>query len=123
VRPPATLVYDGDCAFCSTSARFLVRWVHADAEVVPWQLTDLAPLGLTPEECDTAVQWVDGGVHRSGAAAFAAYLREGALPWRIAGRLVGSRAGLLLAEPAYRWVARNRHRLPGGTPACKMPDA
>ena len=21
----------------------------------------------------------------------------------------------------YRWVAANRHRLPGGTPACSMP--
>jgi len=26
-----------------------------------------------------------------------------------------------IASLAYRWIARNRHRLPGGTPACSMP--
>ena len=26
-----------------------------------------------------------------------------------------------LAGVVYRWVARNRHRFPGGTPACAMP--
>ncbi|TMZ38633.1 DUF393 domain-containing protein, partial [Klebsiella pneumoniae] len=25
-----------------------------------------------------------------------------------------------LGAAAYRWVARNRHRMPGGTPACEL---
>jgi hypothetical protein len=33
-------------------------------------------------------------------------------------RLPGIRAG---ARVVYRWVSRNRHRLPGGTPACAVP--
>ena len=28
-----------------------------------------------------------------------------------------------VAGMAYRWVALNRHRLPGGTPACSLPAA
>jgi predicted DCC family thiol-disulfide oxidoreductase YuxK len=27
-----------------------------------------------------------------------------------------------LADAVYRVVARYRHRLPGGTPACRMPQ-
>ena len=35
----------------------------------------------------------------------------------------GIRAVNTLAGIVYRWVARNRHRLPGGTPACSLPPA
>jgi predicted DCC family thiol-disulfide oxidoreductase YuxK len=28
-----------------------------------------------------------------------------------------------LAWPIYRWIARNRHRLPGGTAACSLSQA
>jgi predicted DCC family thiol-disulfide oxidoreductase YuxK len=26
-----------------------------------------------------------------------------------------------ISAKVYEWVAANRHKLPGGTPACKMP--
>ncbi len=119
----ASLVYDGDCAFCSSSARALLRWAPATAAVIPWQRADLAELDLTPAQCDAAIQWVDGAEHLQGAAAIAAYLRSGRAPHRVVGQLLGSRPGLVVAEPAYRWVAGHRHLLPGGTPACKLPDA
>ena len=115
-----TLVFDGDCTFCSSSARFLVRAAPSDAAVVAWQRTDLDGLGLTPEACGLAVQWVAGGRRSTGAAAIADYLRTSRPWWRLAGALLGSGAGLRLASPVYRWVARNRHRLPGGTPACRL---
>ena len=47
------LVYDGDCAFCSTSARFAARWLRrspADYAIEPWQRLDLVALGLTATE-------------------------------------------------------------------------
>ena len=114
------LVFDGDCAFCSSSARWLQRWVPSPAAVVPWQRTDLPALGLSAAQCEEAVQWVSGPDHAAGASAIAAYLRSGRPWWRVVGVLLGSRPGLLVADPAYRWVARNRHRLPGGTPACRL---
>ena len=45
----------------------------------------------------------------------------GRVLWRPAGRVLGLRPVTALAWPVYRWVARNRHRMPGGTAACALP--
>jgi predicted DCC family thiol-disulfide oxidoreductase YuxK len=122
-----TFVYDGDCAFCSTCARFIDRRIHTPASVRAWQRLDLAALGLTADRCADSVQWVgaDGDI-AAGPAAIARLLRQaggpsGHLLWRPAGAVLATRPALALAWPAYRWVARNRHRLPGGTAACALP--
>ncbi|GIF73632.1 thiol-disulfide oxidoreductase DCC family protein [Asanoa siamensis] len=118
-----TFVYDGDCAFCTMCARFLERWIPTTATVVPWQWADLTALRLTRAQCVEAVQWVpaDGGPATAGPAAIADLLRSSRQPWRLAGAVLGLRPVTALAWPAYRWVARNRHRLPGGTAACAIP--
>ncbi|GII21290.1 thiol-disulfide oxidoreductase DCC family protein [Planosporangium mesophilum] len=122
-----TLVYDGDCAFCSSCVRFIERRISTPARLKAWQRLDLAALGLTADRCADAVQWVgvDGEV-AAGPVAIARLLRQarglsGHLVWRPAGAVLGTRPALALAWPAYRWVARNRHRLPGGTAACALP--
>ena len=117
-RERPVLVYDGDCGFCTTCARFLER-IGPDAEIVAWQLTDLAALGVTEEQAADAVQWVavDGTV-RSGHEAIAAVLGSAGWVWRIAGRLIVMPGVSWLAARAYRLTADNRYRLPGGTPAC-----
>jgi predicted DCC family thiol-disulfide oxidoreductase YuxK len=112
------LVYDGDCAFCSSSARLLEK-IGPRAELVAWQQTDLDALGLTASEAAAAVQWVgaDGAV-RSGHEAIAAALDTAGGVWALAGRALLLPGISPLAALAYRLVATNRHRLPGGTPAC-----
>ena len=125
------LVFDGDCGFCTTSARFLVRWVvrrhphpassSSVPSVQPWQHLELAELGLTPGECRTAVQWVDeGGRVASGHEAIAAALRAGHLVWRPLGALLVTPGLSWLAGHLYSWIARHRYALPGGTPACRV---
>lgn len=118
----ATFVYDGDCAFCTSCARFIQRRIPTTAQVVPWQSADLAALGLTTAQCEEAVQWVarDGST-AAGPDAIANLLRDSRGAWRPAGRVLAWRPVRVLAWPAYRWVARNRHRLPGGTAACALP--
>ncbi len=118
-------LYDGDCGFCSACGRFITRHIRTDVAVMPWQFVDLASLGLTPAECDQAVQWVatapTGGRERaSGPAAIAALLRRGSLPWHVLGRLLGTRPALAAAGPVYNFIARHRDRMPGGTPACAV---
>jgi predicted DCC family thiol-disulfide oxidoreductase YuxK len=112
------LVYDGDCAFCTSCARLLER-LEPDADIVPWQLTDLTELEITEQQAAAAVQWVatDGSV-RSGHEAIAALLITAGRIWKLLGRMILLPGISWIAEQVYRLVANNRYRLPGGTPAC-----
>jgi predicted DCC family thiol-disulfide oxidoreductase YuxK len=120
---PPTFVYDGDCAFCTSCAEFASRRIPTRARLVPWQFADLDALGLTVERCEQAVQWVDSGGIAAGPDAIARLLSSSSRIWRAAGWLLRLRPVRALAWPAYRWVARNRHRMPGGTAACALPQA
>lgn len=121
MRQP-TFVYDGDCAFCTSCARFLERHVPSGARVLPWQFADLDALGLTAADCTAAVQWVAAdGTRSAGPDAIARLLAESRPWWRMVGLLLRLPPVRLLAWPAYRLVARNRHRMPGGTAACAVP--
>jgi predicted DCC family thiol-disulfide oxidoreductase YuxK len=112
------LIYDGDCAFCTSSALLLEK-IGPGAALVAWQQIDLAGLGLTEEAASAAVQWVDvDGTIRSGHEAVAAALRSAGGIWALAGRTLVSPRIAPIAASAYRLIANNRHRLPGGTPAC-----
>jgi predicted DCC family thiol-disulfide oxidoreductase YuxK len=123
-RDRAVFLFDGDCAFCSSCARFIERRIPTSAEVVAWQLTDLAALGVTQAEAESAVQWVDpDGTVAAGAAGVSRLLEDAGSLWRPLGWIIGHRPGSWLAGPLYRLVARNRHRLPGGTTACSLPQA
>ena len=129
------VVFDGGCAFCTSSVDWFARTFPGGFDTVPYQRADLAALELTAEQCHARLQWVTDpdvlgvrGNHRSGAQAVAAMLRAGG---RARGDVVGTAArlvGLLASHPPMSWgaaavyavVAANRTRLPGGTPACAL---
>ena len=116
------LVYDGDCGFCTRTARWLARRVPAGVEVRPWQALDLGALGLSETQVRDAAYWITprGKQHR-GEAAIAEALRVAGEPWRSAGDLILMPGVRRLAARVYDVIARNRHRLPGGTDACELP--
>lgn len=115
------LVFDGDCAFCTSCARLVEKRIGPDAEIVAWQLADLAELGVSEEQATAAVQWVEAdGTVRSGHEAIAAMLKSSGSIWRIIGRILLLPGISWTAARAYRLIANNRHRLPGGTPACEL---
>ena len=117
------LVFDGDCGFCTTSARAGQRWLGLE-HVEPWQFLDLESLGLTEQQVTEAVQWVDedGGVVAAERAVIAALRHAGGV-WSVLGRIMNLPGIRQLAGVVYRLVAKYRHKLPGGTPACKLPGA
>lgn len=124
-RVVPVLIYDGDCGICTRSAALVttrLRRRESDFSVAAWQDLDLADYGLTWEECNRAAQWVaaDGTVS-AGEAAIARTLLASRLPVRPLGVLMLLPGLNAVARVAYRWVAANRHRLPGGTPACSLP--
>ncbi len=118
-------LFDGDCSFCSSSARVLERRVPGPTTITPWQWTDLEPLKVTVDEVDAAVVMVDVRLqHRSGPEALADLLATStSRACRAAGRVLGLRPTLVVAWPLYRLIARNRHRMPGGTQQCSLPQA
>jgi predicted DCC family thiol-disulfide oxidoreductase YuxK len=119
-RTRPALVYDGDCAFCTSSVRLLEK-IGPGAEAVAWQQADLGALGLSEEAAAIAVQWVEiDGITRSGHEAVAAALRSAGGVWALAGRVLLAPGISPIAAAAYRLIANNRHRLPGGTPACAV---
>jgi predicted DCC family thiol-disulfide oxidoreductase YuxK len=119
------LVYDGDCGFCSASARFGQRWIGRMPTVASYQALEasgaLGRLGLTPERCSLAVQYVarDRAVY-SAHDAVAALLLGAGRGWWVLGALLRAPGIHALAGVAYRCVARNRHRLPGATDRCSL---
>lgn len=121
------LVYDGDCGMCTRSASLVtsrIRRSPADFEVVAYQDADLPALGLTVEQCDEALRWVGPDGRASSAQdAVARTLLAGRPGFRPLGLLLLTPGVNSMAGVVYRWVARNRHRLPGGTPACSLPAA
>ncbi len=114
------MLNDGDCGFCMRTAALVPR-LGVDIESATIQTVDLDALGVDPERALVEMPYVhpDGRVDY-GHRAFAAILATGPLPWRVVGRLMASRPIDPLARRAYSWVAANRSRLPGGTPACAI---
>ncbi|MHB8438047.1 MAG: thiol-disulfide oxidoreductase DCC family protein [Acidimicrobiales bacterium] len=121
----AVLVYDGNCGFCTSAARVAARGWGGTAQSVPWQHLEqagLARLGIHPDDARAQVQWVgtDGAV-RSGHRAVAAALAAGRGWRRVAGIVLDFDVVAPVASRGYAWVSAHRHRLPGGTPACRVP--
>ena len=114
-----TLIYDADCGFCTRSAVWLR---NAKVNVKPWQgIPDLNLLGLNEDKVSTAAYWFDEGkvIDRAEGAIARALIARG-VGWKPVGYFI-----LLLrpvAAPVYRYIARNRHAMPGGTNACKIPS-
>ena len=116
------LLHDADCGFCMRTARQVPRLgLHIDQAAI--SDVDLPALGVDPARALREMPYVhpDGRVDY-GHAAWAAALRTGRQPWRIAGRVITSGPIEPLAIRVYRWVSEHRHQLPGGTPACALDD-
>jgi predicted DCC family thiol-disulfide oxidoreductase YuxK len=117
-------LYDGDCSFCTSCANFIERRIPTSARVVPWQFSDLDALGVTQADAEAAVLWVDPPRPTvAGPEAIARLLADAGSLWRPLGWVLDLPPVRWLAWPIYRFVARNRHRLPGGTAACSLPQA
>lgn len=116
------LVFDGDCAFCTRSVRFVEKRIRRHPTIVSWQSLDLDGVGLTRAECEEAVQWIGADGRRASAhIAVARTLIHGGRGWSALGWLLLVPGVRQLAGLVYRWIARNRHRMPGGTAQCSLP--
>ncbi|MEI2820689.1 MAG: DUF393 domain-containing protein [Marmoricola sp.] len=114
------LLYDADCGFCTRSANWLVKQ-GCTVTLTPWQVADLAAMGITEADAAARLHLVDGTRvevgHRAIATALASSPR---LALRLAGRILFVSALDRPLSWAYDYLAKHRHQLPGGTPTCAI---
>ncbi|MCW0213584.1 MAG: DUF393 domain-containing protein [Pseudonocardia sp.] len=118
-----TLVFDGECGFCTRALGWLERLDRRSRiTTVPLQRTG-APesIGSTPQACRASLHWRADGHTATGAEAVnlaLAVATRSTLPVLLYRRTAG------LQERAYTWVAAHRGKLPGVTPWCEThPDS
>jgi predicted DCC family thiol-disulfide oxidoreductase YuxK len=115
------LIFDGDCAFCSLWVERLRAILPEFPVSTPWQWIDLDDYALTRDDVETAAWFVTPTRQFAGHLAFSAILRsQPAIGWRFLGNLIATEPFSSISALAYRFIARYRHRLPGGTPACAV---
>jgi predicted DCC family thiol-disulfide oxidoreductase YuxK len=100
-----TVIYDGECAFCISS----LKWVKQRVEVraLAFQSADLGAFNLTREQCAKELYVVVDGKIYKGAAAVA-YLLGVRGNVVLAAVVKGSG---VLGKFGYRWVAAHRGSL------------
>jgi len=117
-----TLLYDLDCGFCKRSAEVLRGW-GVRCAIVAGTPAALTERGVDAERAQREIPYVaDEGTVRWGAAAIAEALRTGPVVARAAGAVLRAPGARTLAAVVYRVVAQHRHRLPGGTATCRLPQ-
>jgi len=116
------LIFDGDCSFCTSSAHWIRHRLPKSVPVEPWQRLDIDAYGLTVRDVTTAAYWVDehGRLFRGHRSIGKALVAAGG-GWKVVGALTQVPPISWLAALVYEVIARNRSRLPGGTPECKIP--
>ena len=118
----AVLIFDGDCGFCTSTANYIKAKSSTEIEIEPWQWVDLSKFGLTKEQAASKVQLFAGGKIYAGHLAFAKLLRLQRQWWfKLLGGILVIPPLNLAARLGYFYVAKYRHKLPGGTPACALP--
>lgn len=117
------LIFDGTCGFCTSATNYILK--HSSAKLVahPWQFIDVTHYGISQEQAQSKVQLVVDGQVFAGHEAFAMLLRlQKNLFLKVVGKLLVIPPFSLLARFGYFLTAKYRHKLPGGTPACKLPE-
>jgi predicted DCC family thiol-disulfide oxidoreductase YuxK len=119
------LAYDGDCGFCQSCVDRIRSLAAPTLEAVPWQFLPAESTAPHRARLDREVLLLRGDtVLAGGADAAARWLGSSpAGAYRAVAAVVRLPGVRVCARVVYRWVSRNRRRLPGATPACARPPA
>ena len=114
------LIFDGDCGFCTTTARKFGDFGGESVAVEAWQFLDLDEHGLTEADVAKAAYWVQDGTVYKGADGFAKALQVCPTPGPLLGKIMATPPIIWLARGIYPIIAKYRHKMPGGTAACAI---
>lgn len=117
-------IFDPDCGFCNRYVGFVSSFPPFIQSVrpVPYNQANLVGLGLTEEQCQQAAHWVSGlRTVSMGSDAIAESLIATRSPiLSIIGRIIRARVLRPFFQAGYRWVARHRALMPGGSYQCDV---
>lgn len=119
-----TLIFDGDCGFCTSAANVVVKRSQPTVTTIAWQFANLSAFGLTAALTEQRVYLITQN-DEAGIQTFGGHLAFAQL-LALQNNRVLKVLGIMLKYPPVSWfgavgywmIARFRHRLPGGTPAC-----
>ena len=118
------LIFDGECGFCTTAVSRLEKLLPVFPPSTPWQWANLDALGLSADDVRLYAWLTTPGHQYGGHLAFSALLRlQPSAGWRFLGHLIATPPFSWAAAVGYHYVAKYRHKLPGGTPACQLRQA
>lgn len=116
------MLFDQDCGFCTRAATAATgKFFRTSIEPVPLRSANLEELGLDIHSCEQVLHVVDyeGRIYQ-GSDAIATILRNSRWPWPLVGGIALLPGIRWVAQRGYRLVAKNRHKLPGGTTSCTL---
>jgi predicted DCC family thiol-disulfide oxidoreductase YuxK len=119
----AVILFDGTCAFCEGSVKFIARhdphrYFRFGASQSAKGAELLATYGLTREMTRSMVLIENGQVYLRSTASLR-IARRLSFPWRLAAAFLW--VPRPIRDGAYRLVAAVRHRIAGGSNACEVP--
>lgn len=117
------MLFDGTCAFCEGSVRFMARrdragYLRFGASQSPQAAEILERYGVNRESARSIILIEDGQVYLRSTATLR-IARHLGFPWKLAAALLW--IPVPLRDAVYRVVAAVRHRLAGRSNACEIP--
>jgi predicted DCC family thiol-disulfide oxidoreductase YuxK len=119
----AIVLFDGTCAFCERSVRFIATrdpagYFRFGASQTPAAAALLSRFGTSREAARSLILIEDDQVYLRSTAALR-IARRLTFPWRLAGVLLA--VPVPLRDAVYRVVAAVRYRIAGESNACEIP--
>jgi predicted DCC family thiol-disulfide oxidoreductase YuxK len=121
----AIILFDGTCAFCERSVRFIATrdpdgYFRFGASQTPQATELLARFAITRERARSIILIEDGQIFLRSTATLRIAGRL-PFPWRLAAALLW--IPVPIRDAGYRVVAAVRHRIAGTSNACEIPPA
>lgn len=122
-KPYAIVVFDGECAFCDRSVKWIIDHDRAGrfrfaARQSPVGQRLLAEHGLPPEGVESLIL-IDGDAVSTHSTGVLQIAKDLPFPWKVMA------AFLLVPRPIrdffYRAVAKRRYKIAGKMPVCSLP--
>jgi len=113
------LIYDGDCAFCTLWVNRFRQWLPVFPTAQTSQSINPDVYGLSDDDVANYAWYITPTRQFAGHLATSALLRaQPRFGLRLLGWILATPPVSWVAALSYFFIARFRHRLPGGTPAC-----